>query len=348
MITFLTGPRRCFLASSALVKRPVDSITTCAPTDSHGNLAGSFSANTLKVLSSTVMLSAPAETLLCRLPRTESYLRRWARVLGSVRSLTATNSRLGSLSEARRTLRPMRPKPLIPTLIAILPPRITRHRLIKMNQGTELKMVTGEAEGRQMKETPGGTFGHWYSHIGKTHPNRGAGGFSTASLFIGCGRANQAIAVGGEIHHRVECRQAQDVRLQSRLQAGGYLVQAIGAGTNVDHVEHAGIFRVDSLCVDLVLVDRAVRHHLFHQRNNQVLAEGLYGISGRIRFELVTRLVSIEIFPRTGVPVVVVADVKIVPMLGRARQHGSSGVSLLVELVENRSEERRVGKEGRS
>src|SRR6266542_4623168 len=122
MTTFLTGPRRCFLASSALVNLPVDSITTCTPTDSHGRAAGSFSLKTLMVLPSTVMLSAPALTWFDRLPRTESYFRRWASVLGSVRSLTATNSRLGSFKDARRTLRPMRPKPLMPTLIAMKPP----------------------------------------------------------------------------------------------------------------------------------------------------------------------------------------------------------------------------------
>ena len=54
MMTFFTGPRRCFLASLASVKRPVDSITTCAPTDSQGSAAGSFSLNTLMVLPSTV------------------------------------------------------------------------------------------------------------------------------------------------------------------------------------------------------------------------------------------------------------------------------------------------------
>src|ERR1700732_4465705 len=42
MITFFTGPRRCFLASFASVKRPVDSITTCAPTDSHGRATGAL------------------------------------------------------------------------------------------------------------------------------------------------------------------------------------------------------------------------------------------------------------------------------------------------------------------
>ena len=44
-------------------------------------------------LPSTLMESAVAEISFCRLPRMESYFRRWASVLGSVRSLTATNSR---------------------------------------------------------------------------------------------------------------------------------------------------------------------------------------------------------------------------------------------------------------
>ena len=46
---------------------------------------------------------APALTLFFRLPRTESYFNRCASVLGSVRSLTATNSRFGSCKDARRT-----------------------------------------------------------------------------------------------------------------------------------------------------------------------------------------------------------------------------------------------------
>src|SRR5215831_20526424 len=50
IITFLTGPRRCFFACSASVKCPVDSITTCAPTDSHLMAAGSLSEKTLIAL----------------------------------------------------------------------------------------------------------------------------------------------------------------------------------------------------------------------------------------------------------------------------------------------------------
>src|ERR1022692_1095285 len=127
IITFFTGPRMCFFASFASVKCPVDSITTCAPTDSQGSAPGSLSLNTFMVLLSIVMLSAPALILFGRLPRMESYFRRCASVFGSVRSLTATNSRLGSLSEVRSTLRPMRPKPLMPTLIAMVSPFLSSY-----------------------------------------------------------------------------------------------------------------------------------------------------------------------------------------------------------------------------
>src|SRR5580704_4950918 len=50
----------------------------------------------------------------------ESYLRRWARVAGVVRSLTATNSISGFPRALRKTLRPMRPKPLMPTFTAAM------------------------------------------------------------------------------------------------------------------------------------------------------------------------------------------------------------------------------------
>src|SRR5947209_16742737 len=76
MMTFFTGPRRCFLASSALVNRPVDSITTCAPTDAQSNCAGSFWAKTLMVLLSTWIESAPAVIMVGRLLRIESYFSR--------------------------------------------------------------------------------------------------------------------------------------------------------------------------------------------------------------------------------------------------------------------------------
>src|ERR1700761_8047299 len=119
MMTFLTVLPRWALALTASVKKPVDSTTISAPTEAQSSLAGSRSAKTLMVLPSTVSESSVWEISFLRLPRMESYLRRWARVAGVVRSLTATNSMSGFPRAERNTLRPMRPKPLIPTLTAI-------------------------------------------------------------------------------------------------------------------------------------------------------------------------------------------------------------------------------------
>src|SRR5216683_1844017 len=119
MITFITGARRCFFASAPLVKSPVDSTTMSAPTEAQSISAGSLVLKTLKLFPSTAMVSSVWVTLCGRLPRTESYFKRCARVLASVTSLTATNWMSLSSSAVRMMLRPMRPKPLMPTLMGI-------------------------------------------------------------------------------------------------------------------------------------------------------------------------------------------------------------------------------------
>src|SRR6188768_3235127 len=65
------------------------------------------------------MPSPLAFTSASRLPSTESYFRRWASVAALVRSLTATKSMSLSPSAARMMLRPIRPKPLMPTRTAM-------------------------------------------------------------------------------------------------------------------------------------------------------------------------------------------------------------------------------------
>src|SRR5215204_1009662 len=119
MITFLTDPRRCFDASSAFVNLPVDSITISAPTAFQSISDGSFSENTLNESPSTVIVSPDAVISLSRLPITESYFKRCASVFVSLRSLTATKSMSLSPTPERRTLRPIRPNPLMPTLIPL-------------------------------------------------------------------------------------------------------------------------------------------------------------------------------------------------------------------------------------
>ena len=121
MMTFFAPPLMCARALSASVKRPVDSSTRSTPRSFHGRLAGSFSANTLISSPSTVIEPSPEETSPSYVRCTESYLKRCASVFVSVRSLTATKSRSATPCSfaARRTCRPMRPNPLMPTLIAI-------------------------------------------------------------------------------------------------------------------------------------------------------------------------------------------------------------------------------------
>jgi len=65
-------------------------------------LAGSRSAKALISLPSTVMLSSSYVISASRTPLTESYFSRCARVLLSVRSLTATISRSAPCARAAR------------------------------------------------------------------------------------------------------------------------------------------------------------------------------------------------------------------------------------------------------
>src|SRR3954454_873739 len=116
MITFWAPASRCLAAASRLVNRPVDSITTSTPRSPHGRAAGSRSASTLTSRPSMLSASPSCSTVPAKWPYTESYLSRCASVAASVMSLTATISMSADDScAARKTLRPMRPKPLIPT-----------------------------------------------------------------------------------------------------------------------------------------------------------------------------------------------------------------------------------------
>src|SRR5262245_5196756 len=119
MRTFLTLPRRCACARVASVNLPVDSTTTWTSSAGQSIAAGSGVAKTLMDWAPTHRVSPSARTSWAQGPSVESYCNRCARVGVSVRSFTATNSIAGWLRPARRTFLPMRPKPLIPTLIAI-------------------------------------------------------------------------------------------------------------------------------------------------------------------------------------------------------------------------------------
>src|SRR3954447_24884717 len=123
MMTFFAPASRCLAAASRFVNRPVDSITTSAPRSPHGSAAGSRSERTFTSRPSTTIPPSRSSTSPGNGPKTESYLSRWASVPESVMSLTATIS-MSALDScaARNTLRPMRPKPLIPTRTDMMTP----------------------------------------------------------------------------------------------------------------------------------------------------------------------------------------------------------------------------------
>src|SRR2546425_2106864 len=119
--TFLAPALRCLAAASRSVKRPVLSSTSSTPKSFQGSFSGSLMADTLIGLPFTTIASPRASTVPPNRPCTESYLSRWASVLVSVMSFTATNSSADCFirTAARSTLRPIRPNPLMPTRTAI-------------------------------------------------------------------------------------------------------------------------------------------------------------------------------------------------------------------------------------
>src|SRR5688572_10987994 len=95
---------------------PVDSTTRSTPRSPHGSVLGSRTARTWSTSPSTEMPSLCTLMSYSRRPSTESYFSRCAIAATDPRSFTATKS-ISALRffAARKKLRPMRPKPLIPT-----------------------------------------------------------------------------------------------------------------------------------------------------------------------------------------------------------------------------------------
>src|SRR5574342_215115 len=125
MITFLAPACRCLVVVALSRKTPVDSTTMSTPISPHGRVAGSFAEQTRTSRPLTKIASPLCATSAPRMPWTESYFRRWASVLASAKSLTATTSSSGAWSAARKNTRPMRPNPLTPTLTPMMRSLVT-------------------------------------------------------------------------------------------------------------------------------------------------------------------------------------------------------------------------------
>ena len=120
------------------------------PRSFQGSCAGSFCASTWNSSPSTVMRSPAALMSALRLPRIESYFSRCASVAASVRSLTATMSMSSCGIAARMMLRPIRPKPLMPTLMAMrMPPPGTASRARTLNSTKTSRHGRGRPRSRR-------------------------------------------------------------------------------------------------------------------------------------------------------------------------------------------------------
>ena len=101
---------------------PVDSMTTCTPTDSQSSLAGILFGEHLMFLPSTVMESSDGGDLVGQVAQNGVVLQKMGQRLGAGQVVDGYECPVPwSLSAVRRILRPMRPKPLMPTLIAMSP-----------------------------------------------------------------------------------------------------------------------------------------------------------------------------------------------------------------------------------
>ena len=110
----------CLDAPGLLMNTPVPSMTKSTPISPQGSLVGSRFETTRMDLPSTLMCSSSTSlTSAGNVPKIVSYLSRWLACLTPPESFSATTSRLefSRPCQQRRKLRPIRPNPLMPTLI---------------------------------------------------------------------------------------------------------------------------------------------------------------------------------------------------------------------------------------
>merc|ERR1719311_1888007 len=117
MMTFLAPPSMCFMQPSVVVNAPVDSHTYSTPTSFHGISVGSRVAESetgrpLIVRPVSVISHVPLKR-----PCTVSCSRRYFMYSGDMGELMCLSTKESRSIAMRTTWRPMRPKPLTPSLI---------------------------------------------------------------------------------------------------------------------------------------------------------------------------------------------------------------------------------------
>merc|ERR1719343_1715939 len=117
MITFFAPPSMCFIQPSVVVKAPVDSQTYETPAFVHGISVGSRVAE--RVTGRPLILRPPSvsSTVPLKRPWTVSCSSKYFIYSGDIGELMCLRTKSSRSIAILATCRPMRPKPLIPSLI---------------------------------------------------------------------------------------------------------------------------------------------------------------------------------------------------------------------------------------
>merc|ERR1719487_1350267 len=117
MMTFLAPPSMCFMQPSVVVNAPVDSQTYSTPVSFHGISVGSRVA--VSVTGRPLIERPPSviSQVPLKRPCTVSCSRRYFMYSGDIGELMCLSTKESRSMAMRTTWRPMRPKPLTPSLI---------------------------------------------------------------------------------------------------------------------------------------------------------------------------------------------------------------------------------------
>merc|ERR1719359_337147 len=117
MMTFFAPPSTCFMQPSVVVNAPVDSQTYSTPAAFHGISVGSRVAES--ETGRPLMIRPPSESshVPLKRPCTVSCSRRYFMYSGDIGELMCLSTKESRSMAMRTTWRPMRPKPLTPSLI---------------------------------------------------------------------------------------------------------------------------------------------------------------------------------------------------------------------------------------
>merc|ERR1719379_761621 len=117
MITFFAPPSTCFMQPSVVVKAPVDSQTYSTPTFPHGISVGSRVEESVMGRPLTVRPESVISTVPGNRPWTVSCSSWYFIYSGDIGELMCLRTKSSRSIAMRATWRPMRPKPLMPSLI---------------------------------------------------------------------------------------------------------------------------------------------------------------------------------------------------------------------------------------